>query len=268
MPQPQNATETSPAPSWGLGSRALVVKFGGASLATPERLRRGARRVAGLVREGRRLVVVVSAMGETTDAILRKAGVAGARIAGRELDRALATGENLSASLFAAVLQTLGVDAKSLTGPEAGVHADGAWGAASIVRVDPSPLRALLESGVVAVVAGFQAARPDGEVTTLGRGGSDTSAVAIAAALGPVPCALVKDVDRVYDRDPDTDPRAVPFDRLTHAQLRRLAEAGARVFHPEAARLAERHRVPLRFLAYRSESLDSGTLVVPPQEAA
>ena len=248
----------------------LVVKFGGTSLGTPARIRRAARRVAALVASGRRVVAVVSAMGHTTDQIL---GTLGALAAGRsasaarEVDRALATGEDLSAALLAAALHVLGVPARSLRGGEAGVRAAGAFGAARVSRVDARRLRALLARGVVPVVSGFQGQRRDLEVATLGRGGSDTSAVAIAASLGPAPCHIVTDVDAVYDRDPRLHADARPIPRLSHAELLELARTGAQVVAAEAARLAAERGVPLRVLAFdaRPDDERSGTFVGGPR---
>lgn len=243
----------------------LVVKFGGTSLGTPARIRRAARRVAALVASGRRVVAVVSAMGHTTDQILETLGALEAgrsASAAREVDRALATGEDLSAALLAAALHTLGVPARSLRGGEAGVRADGAFGAARVARVNARRLRALLSRGVVPVVSGFQGERPDREVATLGRGGSDTSAVAIAAALA-TPCHIVTDVDAVYDRDPRRHADARPLPRLSHDELLDLARSGAQVVAADAARLAAEHGVPLRVLGYDAAPNDerSGTFV-------
>lgn len=236
-----------------MSAGVLVLKFGGTSLGTPRRLHRAALRVAAHLRAGRDVVAVVSATGHTTDRILRRVGQAVAgewrEAQGREVDRALATGEELAAALLAAALGALGIPARSLRGGEAGVEAAGAFGAARIRRVDPSALGALLARGIVPVVAGFQGLRDDGETVTLGRGGSDTSAVAVAAALG-APCHVVTDVDAVYDRDPRRDPGAVPFAHLSHRELLALAVGGAQVVHPDAVRLAMERGVPLRVLHY------------------
>lgn len=240
----------------------LVVKFGGTSLLTPARVRRAAERVARLVAAGRHVVVVVSAMGHTTDRILGAleavAGGTSEDACRREADRALATGEDLSAALLAAALLARGVPSRSLRGGEAGVRARGGFGSARVARVETRRLTALLARGVVPVVSGFQGEREDRETATLGRGGSDTSAVAIAAALGPVPCHIVTDVDAVYERDPRSDPSARRLPRLTHEALVALASGGAEVVHPEAARIARRHRVPLRVLSFAARPGDEG----------
>jgi len=241
----------------------LVLKFGGTSLGTAARVRRAARRLRAHARAGRRVVAVVSAAGGATDRIARLlAAVSHGRPAPREADRALATGEDLSAALLASALAALGVAARSLRGGEAGVRAEGGHCGGRIARVDPAPLRALLDAGVVPIVSGFQGARADGETVTLGRGASDLSAVALAAALGPAECHIVTDVEGVFDRDPRAGADARFFPRLTHGELRRLAEAGAKVIHPEAAREAQRAGVPLRIYHFRAPlSGEPGTRV-------
>lgn len=241
----------------------LVIKFGGTSLGSPARIRRAARRVAGHLRRGRQTVVVVSAMGSATDRIVRLlASVSGGRPDGREADRALATGEELSAALLAAALAGLGVEARSLRGGEAGVWAEGGFCGGQIEDVDPARLRRLLAAGTVPVVAGFQAVRDDGETVTLGRGGSDTSAVAIAAALGPAECHIVTDVVAVHDRDPRLHADARPIREIDPLALVVLAEGGAQVVHPTAARLALERGVPLRVYHHRAPlSGGGGTLV-------
>ena len=249
-----------------MSSGPVVLKFGGTSLQTPGRIRRAARRVAARVASGTPVVAVVSARGHATDRILSELGrLGGAATAGRESDRALATGEDLSAAFLAAALSALGVPARSLRGSEAGVRAAGPFGAGRIEAIRPRRLRALLDAGIVPVVSGFQGGRPDGETLTLGRGGSDTSAVALAAALGPAPCEIVTDVPAVCNRDPRRHRRARRLPVLTYAELRDLAEHGAKVVHPEAARLAERFGVPLRVYSFRAPLADGtyGTVVRP-----
>jgi aspartate kinase len=230
----------------------IVIKFGGTSLGSPARIRRAARRVAAHVRRGRAAVVVVSAMGSATDRIVRLlSAVSGGRPDGREADRALATGEDLSAALLAAALAGLGVDARSLRGGEAGIWAQGGFCGGHVEDVDPAPVRRLLAAGTVPVVSGFQGARDDGETVTLGRGGSDTSAVALAAALG-VECHIVTDVPAVYDRDPRAHADARRIGEIDPLALVVLAEGGARVVHPTAARLALERGVPLRVYHHRA----------------
>lgn len=252
----------------------LVIKFGGTSVGTAARVRAAARRVAAHVRAGRRVVVVVSATGRETDRILERISAVaptGTSRSGppaldgghaREVDRALATGEDRSAALLAAALWRIGVPARSLRGGEAGVYAAGGFGAGRVASVATRELVALLDAGTVPVVSGFQGVRSDGETVTLGRGGSDISAVAIAAALGGA-CDIVTDVHGVFDRDPNEDARARRFRTLDHAALVRITEQGARVVHPLAARLAADRNVPLRVHHYRAPSRGGGTRVVP-----
>jgi len=247
----------------------LVLKFGGTSVATPKRIRRAALRVRAQLRRGYSVAVVVSAAGHETDHLLARIGaVAGAEAAGssdpavrREVDRVLATGEDRSAGVLALALQALGIPALSMRGGEAGIMAVGDFGAGVIERVHTANVRRLMARGVVPVVSGFQGERLDGETVTLGRGGSDTSAVALAAALGAKECHIVTDVDAVYDRDPRLYPDAKPYETLDFAELIALTEAGAQVVHPRAARLAATHQLPLRVYDFRAPWSGGGTLI-------
>jgi len=198
-----------------------VVKFGGTSVATVSRLRHAARRVKALQRAGEGVVVVVSARGDTTDRLLALLGGVSCGDGtphARESDRVLATGEDLAAGLLAASLTSLGVPARSLRGGEAGIAVEGDHGAGEIRRVDTAALRALVADGLVPVVSGFQGIHKDtGRITTLGRGGSDTSAVALAAALKADRCDIYTDVDGVYTTDPRVVPRAQRLEILDDA---------------------------------------------------
>jgi aspartate kinase len=247
-----------------VSSGIVVLKFGGTSLGSPGRVGRAAARVHAHLRRGRRPVVVVSATGGVTDRIVRLLAAVspGGRPDGREADRALATGEDLSAALLAAALRGRGVSARSLRGGEAGVWAPGAFCGARIEDVDPRPILALVDSGTVPVISGFQGARDDGETVTLGRGGSDTSAVAIAAALGPAPCHIITDVPAVFDRDPTVHADARRIGEIDPLALVVLAESGARVVHAEAARLALAHGVTLRVYAHWAPLSGRGGTVV------
>lgn len=261
-------------------SERIVLKFGGTSVATPGRVRLAARRVRAHVRRGGRVVVVVSAAGHTTDGLLRQidrlggtgapeesavaaALVDAASALAREVDRALATGEDRSAALLAVALWKVGVPARSLRGGEAGVRAEGAFGAGEIGQLFTERVHRLLEGGIVPVVSGFQGERSDGETITLGRGGSDTSAVALAAALGGVPCHIVTDVAGVFDRDPNLDPGARAYAELDYPALITLVESGAQVVHPTAARLAARARVPLHVYSFRAPWSGKGGTRIP-----
>lgn len=244
----------------------VVLKFGGAALATPARVRRAALRIARWRAAGRPVVAVASACGRSTESILRRvAAVEGSwERAGRELDRALATGELLASSFLSAALLARGIQAYGLAGGEAGIVAVGDYGRGEVIEVAPHRLRALLARGVVPVVAGFQAARPDGETVTLGRGTSDLSAAHLAVALGAPSFHLVKDVHGVYDRDPHADPAARLLPCLGYDAMERLALDGAEVVHPAAVRLARRHGLLLRIYHYRSPVAgDHGTTIGP-----
>jgi aspartate kinase len=222
----------------------VVHKFGGSSLATIVLLEAAAQRIANIRRAGP-VVVVVSAQGDTTDALLAQAGEVAAQPPPRELDQLLATGEYASAALLAMALQQLGVPAVSLTGPQAGVRAAGGHGAGTVAEVRPARIRRVLADGVVPVVAGFQGVNRDGDIVTLGRGGSDTTAVALAAALDTRVCVIWTDVDGVCT----ADPRLVPAARvLSTVEVRVMAEmafAGAQVLHPRAVGLAGRSGVDI-----------------------
>jgi aspartate kinase len=247
----------------------LVLKFGGASLATGRRVRLAARRIAAHSHRGRRVVAVVSAAGRSTDAILTRAAALSGGVArsSRELDRALATGEDRSAALLALALESIHVRARSLRGGEAGLLARGPFGRGRIRCVVPDAILQVLDAGVVPVVSGFQAARQDGEVVTLGRGASDTTAVALAAALG-AECHLVKEVAAVYDTDPRTSAGAHRLGRMNHGELVALAAAGAKVVQSEAALLARREGVLLRVYAFDAPLSGRGGTVVTAAVAA
>lgn len=245
----------------------LVLKFGGTSLGKTSRVRRAALRVRAQIERGFAPVVVVSATGSTTDRVLRRLvrlGTGPATLSPREVDRALATGEDLAAALLAAALNGLGVPARSMRGGEAGVRVTGRFGAGEIAEVIPDAIGSLSSAGVVPVISGFQGCDESGETLTLGRGGSDTSAVAIAAALGSVPCHIITDVAAVYDADPNLVEEAAPLEQLTHGALLTLVESGARVVHPAAARLAATSGVPLHVYHYAARpGREGGTRVEP-----
>ena len=234
--------------------RLIVIKFGGTSLGTPARMRRAARRVRAHVRTGQRVIAVVSAVGATTDQILARLQAVGSAPPrpNREFDRALATGEDLSAALLAAALETIGVPARSLRGGEAGIVAEGEFGAGSLHALDATSIRALLADSIVPVVAGFQATRSDGETITIGRNGSDATAIFLAGALHADACHIVTDVGGICESDPRTNPQARSLEKLSHNALRRLTEAGSDVVQREAAVLAERFGTRLHVYHFRA----------------
>jgi len=246
----------------GMSEMAIVVqKYGGSSVATVERIRAVALRVAEAARAGDGVVVVVSARGKMTDELLGLAAQLTARPAGRELDQLLATGEAQSMALLALALDGLGVRARSLSGGQAGIRTAGRWGRARIARITTGRLRAVLVAGEVAIVAGFQGVNGRREVQTLGRGGSDTTAVALAAALGAGRCDIFTDVDGVYTADPRLVPDAIWLGRLGYAAMAELAWHGAKVLHPRAIELGALYGIEI---AVRS-SLDDGpgTIIGP-----
>lgn len=234
----------------------IVQKYGGSSVADGARIAAAADRIA--AQQGRR-VVVVSAQGDTTDEIIAKANGINPNPGAREMDACLAAGEQMSAALMAMALERRSCPAVSLTGSQAGIHTDDVYGNARIVRVEPGRILRELDEGKVVVVAGFQGIDPNGNITTLGRGGSDTTAVALAAALHADRCLIYTDVDGVYDRDPRKYPDAVRYDRIGYDEMLALARSGAQVLHDRCVELAKDARVPIEV---RSSFTDApGTIV-------
>ena len=226
-----------------------VQKYGGTSLADPERIRTAARRSAELARQGHGVVVVVSAQGDTTDEMIEKAAQINKRRAIREMDAYLAAGEQMSAGLMAMAIGALGCPAVSLTGWQAGIHTDGVHTDARITQMDCGRVERELEAGRIVVVAGFQGVDPEGDITTLGRGGSDTTAVALAAALHADRCQIFTDVDGVYNRDPRVYPDATRFGRIGYDRMLDLIRAGAQVLHDRSVELAKENDLPLEVLS-------------------
>ncbi len=240
----------------------IVQKYGGSSLADEERLCRAARRVADLAKMGHSLVVVVSAQGDTTDLLLQKLPQHHCPPPPRELDAYLTVGEQLSAPLMAMALDREGIPAISLTGWQAGILTDDCHGDARVLGLSNQRIRQELKKGRAVVVAGFQGITQDGDITTLGRGGSDTTAVALAAFLRADKCMIYTDVDGVYDKDPRKHPDAVRFSRIDYAKMLSLAQSGAQVLHDRCVELAQHHRVPIQVLSSFREG--DGTLVCDP----
>ena len=226
-----------------------VQKYGGTSLADTGRILTAARRAAELNRQGHRVVVVVSAQGDTTDALIEKAAQVNKRRAAREMDAYLAAGEQMSAGLMSMAIGAMGCGAVSLTGWQAGIQTDGIHGNARIVNIDPARIRRELESGKSVVVAGFPGVDCDGDITTLGRGGSDTTAVALAAYLQADKCQIFTDVDGVYDRDPRIFADAVRFDRISYGKMMALIENGAQVLHDRSVEFAREYGIAVEVLS-------------------
>ena len=227
----------------------IVQKYGGTSVADREKLLSAAERITALARQGHRVVVVVSAQGDTTDEMIRRASRVNRRGSSREMDAYLAAGEQMSAALMAMALGSLGYSAVSLTGPQAGIHTDGVHGNARILSVDCRRIRQELEAGRIVVVAGFQGLDDRGDITTLGRGGSDTSAVALAAWLKADRCQIFTDVDGIYDRDPRVYPDAHRFGRISYEKMLSLVENGAQVLHDRSVELAREFSMPVEVLS-------------------
>ena len=237
----------------------FVRKYGGTSLADGGKIMLAARRAVELARQGTQVVMVVSAQGHTTDEMIRKAKEINRRGSLREMDAYLSAGEQMSAALMAMAIGALGHPAVSLTGAQAGIHTDGVHGNARIEDVDGTRIRRELDAGKIVVVAGFQGLNGDGDVTTLGRGGSDTTAVALAAALEADKCQIFTDVDGVYDRDPRIYPDARKFARIGYENMLLLVESGAQVLHDRSVELARDHGIPVEVLSAFSDA--PGTIV-------
>ena len=227
----------------------IVQKYGGTSLGDCCRIQTAARRIAALAHQGTQVVVVVSAQGDSTDTMIEKAEQVNRRGSSREMDAYLAAGEQMSAGLMAMAIGALGIPAVSLTGWQAGIHTDLVYGNARITGIETGRLMRELGAGNVVVVAGFQGIAENGDITTLGRGGSDTTAVALAAYLKADRCQIFTDVDGVYDRDPRRYPDAVRFGRLSYEKMLKLIGNGAQVLHDRSVELAREHGIPVEVLS-------------------
>ena len=217
----------------------IVQKYGGTSLADPEKVKAAAKRVTDLARQGNQVIVVVSAQGDTTDVLIEKALQVNKRGSAREMDAYLASAEQMSAGLLAMAIGAMGYPAVSLNGSQAGIHTDGIHGNARITDIDTGRILRELEAGRIVVAAGFQGVDPEGDITTLGRGGSDTTAVALAAWLEADKCQIFTDVDGIYDRDPRVFPDAIRFGRISYEKMLALIENGAQVLHDRSVELAK-----------------------------
>ncbi len=223
----------------------IVQKYGGTSVGSAERIRRVAARIARNLDSRRGLVVVVSAMGDTTDDLIELAYQVCDEPSDREMDVLVSTGEIISSSLLAMALRHLDVPAISLSGPQAGIRTDTRHSKARITAVEPERVLRELTRGDVVVVAGFQGVNPEMDITTIGRGGSDTTAVALAAALRAERCEIYTDVDGVYTTDPRIEPRARKLTDITYEEMLEMASHGARVMHPRAVELGEVYGIPI-----------------------
>ncbi|MEJ7702595.1 MAG: aspartate kinase [Geodermatophilaceae bacterium] len=240
---------------------ALVVqKYGGSSVADAERIKRVAERIVTARRAGNSVVVVVSAMGDSTDELLDLAKQVSPLPPGREMDMLLTAGERISMALLAMAISTLGFEARSFTGSQAGVITTSAHGRARIIDVTPGRIQAALDEGAIAIVAGFQGVSQDTkDITTLGRGGSDTTAVALAAALGADICEIYTDVDGVYTADPRIVANARRLDTVSYEEMLELAACGAKILMLRCVEYARRYGIPVRVRSSFSQL--PGTLV-------
>jgi aspartate kinase len=224
----------------------IVQKFGGSSVADAEGMKRVAARIVATKKAGNQVVVVVSAMGDTTDELIDLANQVSPIPPGRELDMLLTAGERISMALLAMAINNLGFEAQSFTGSQAGVITDSTHGKARIIDVTPGRIREAIDSGSIAIVAGFQGISQDTkDITTLGRGGSDTTAVALAAALDADVCEIYTDVDGIFSADPRAVPSARKLSTVTYEEMLELAAAGAKVLHLRCVEYARRYNLPI-----------------------
>jgi aspartate kinase len=240
----------------------VVQKYGGSSVATTEKICNVAKRIKKTYQDNKQVVVVVSAMGDTTDELIAMAKAISSLPDERELDKLLATGEQASSALLTMALHEIGVPAVSLTGGQAGIITENVPGKARILRVDPKRIYSELEEGKVVVVAGFQGITENAtwaDITTLGRGGSDTTAVALAAALKADRCEIYTDVDGVFTADPRIVPNARKLDKISYEEMLELAQQGARVMHSRAVELGEIYGVDI-IVAHSAREVP-GTLI-------
>jgi aspartate kinase len=238
----------------------IVQKYGGTSVGTAARIRRVSRRIAATVKQGHQVVVVVSAMGHTTDRLIALAQSVNPEPPARELDMLIANGETITAPLVAMCLEGMGVPAVSLSGLQAGVRTSAAHSKARIQDIKPDRIFEALRNGKVVVVAGFQGVTDDFEVTTLGRGGSDTTAVALAAALDAESCEIYTDVDGIFTADPRLVKTARKLTHIQYDEMLELAAVGARVMHPRAVEIGELYGVPIHVRSSFNEGV--GTMIV------
>jgi aspartate kinase len=245
---------------------ALVVqKYGGSSVADAERIKRVAERIVATRKAGNEVCVVVSAMGDTTDELIDLAHQVSPLPPGREFDMLLTAGERISMALLAMAIHNLGYEARSYTGSQAGVITTSSHGKARIIDVTPGRLRGALDEGAITIVAGFQGVAQDTkDITTLGRGGSDTTAVALAAALKADVCEIYTDVDGVFTADPRIVSRARKIEQITYEEMLELAACGAKILHLRSVEYARRFSVPIHVRSSYSEN--TGTIVTGAME--
>jgi aspartate kinase len=245
----------------------VVQKYGGSSVGDAEKIKRVAQRIVDARRDGHDVVVVVSAMGDSTDELLDLAQQVSPLPPPRELDMLLTAGERISMALLAMAIANLGFEARSFTGSQAGVITDSSHGRARIIDVTPGRIRTALDSGYIAIVAGFQGVSQDTkDITTLGRGGSDTTAVALAAALDAEACEIYTDVDGVFSADPRIVPTARKLDRISYEEMLEMAASGAKVLMLRCVEYARRYGVRVHVRSSFSERTGTWVVAVPEEE--
>lgn len=240
----------------------VVQKYGGSSVSDAQGIKRVAQRVVETQRQGHQVVVVVSAMGDTTDELLDLAAQVTQTPPARELDMLMTAGERISMALLAMAIHSHGAVAQSFTGSQAGMITDGIHGKARIIDVDPYRVRTAIDKGNIAIVAGFQGmSRTTNEITTMGRGGSDTTAVALAAALDAAVCEIYTDVDGIYTADPRVVPSAQKIDKISSEEMLEMAASGAKILHLRSVEYARRFGIPIHVRSSFSDK--EGTWVLP-----
>jgi aspartate kinase len=237
----------------------IVQKYGGSSVADAEKIKNVARRIVHTREDGNQVVVVVSAMGDTTDDLIKLAYQINEHPDMREMDMLLSTGEAVTSTLLAIALHGMGYPAISLSGAQAGITTDTAYNEARITNINPARVVRELEKGNIVIVAGFQGINEEMDITTLGRGGSDTTAVALAASLGAETCARYTDVDGIYTADPRLIPEARKLSEISYEEMLEMASYGSRAIHPRAVELGELFKVPI--LVASSFNDNPGTLI-------
>ena len=237
----------------------IVQKYGGTSLSDADKILNAARRAVNLAQQGHQIVMVVSAQGHTTDEMIRQAAHINRRGSLREMDALLSAGEQISAALTAMAIGSLGYPAISLSGWQAGIQTDGIHGNARILHIDIHRISQELKAGKIVIAAGFQGIDPDGDITTLGRGGSDTTAVALAAFLKADKCQIFTDVDGIYNRDPRIHDDAIRFGRISYDSMLTLIENGAQVLHDRSVHFAKQYGIAVEVLSAFTGS--PGTIV-------
>lgn len=237
----------------------IVQKYGGSSVSSPEKIKEIAKRVLATKRKGNNIVTVVSAMGDTTDELLELASQVNSHPPKRELDMLLSTGEIISSALLSMALHSLGGKVVAFSGPQVGIITDEAYSKARILKIETERIRKEIREDKIVVVAGYQGVTSQNTITTLGRGGSDTTAVALAAALGADLCEIYTDVEGVYIADPQIIPEARKLERISYEEMLEMASLGAKVIHLRAVEMAKKYKVPLHIRS--SFSKKEGTII-------